>query len=194
MQRRTLLAGALAALALPGNARAQPYGLGPDGATISYTFTLGGIPVTGTVPIERADLSIDRRNLAASTADVIADVRRARTGMMLATEALKSDSVLAAAAFPLARFRSTRVTLGAQGRMSDGATLDGLLTLRGVTREARFDAHLFRPAGRAAHEHDRLNVRLNGTVNRHDFGARGYSDLVGDSVHIEIKAQIETTL
>lgn len=194
MQRRTLLAGALAALVLPRHGRAQPYRLGPGGATISYTFNLGRTPVKGTVPIERADLSIDGRNLAASTADVIADVRRARTGLILATEALKSRSVLAAADFPMTRFRSTRVTLGPQGRMSHGATLEGLLTLRGVTRQVRFDANLFRAAGSADNDFERLNVILNGTIDRRDFGAKGYGELVGDTVRIDIRAEIEATL
>lgn len=194
MKRRTLLSGALAALVSPGHAIAGPYSLGPDGATISYIFILSGTPVKGTVPIERADLAIDGRNLAASTADVIADVRRARTGLLFATEALKSRSILAAADFPLARFRSTKVILGPQGRMSDGATLEGLLTLRGVTRPVRFDAQLFRAAGSTQDDLQHLNVNLSGTVNRRDFGAIGYSDLVDDTVRIEIKAQIETTL
>ena len=194
MKRRTVLAGALAALAYPMHVDARPYTLGPDDATITYTFNLGGTPVRGIVPVERANLSIVAKNLAASTADVTADVRRARTGLLPITEALKSRSVLAAAEFPKARFRSTRVTLGPDGRMSDGATLGGLLTLRGVTRDVRFNAQLFRKTGTAPDDLDRLTVILNGSVNRRDYGAKGYGELVGDTVHIEIRARIETTL
>ncbi|MFL4470603.1 YceI family protein [Tateyamaria armeniaca] len=194
MKRRTVLAGALAALVLPTPGIARPYVLGPEGATISYIFQLGGTPVKGTVPIQRANLSIVANDLAASTADVTADVRRARTGLLLATEALKSPSVLAAAHFPLARFQSTKVTLGPTGQMSDGATLDGLLTLRGVTRSVRFNAQLFRKSGSAQDDLNRLTVILTGSVNRRDYGARGYGNLVDDTVQIEIKAQIETTL
>ena len=194
MRRRTLIAGALAALATGAQAMPLPYRLGPDGATITYTFKLGGDPVKGTVPIDRADLTIDPGDLASSTADVTADVRRARTGLIFATEALKSRSVLAAKDFPLARFQSTKVILGPDGRIGDGAALEGMLTLRGITRPVRFDAKLFRKAGTVSNDLRLLNVVLTGAVNRRDFGAVGYADLVADTVQIEIKAQIETSL
>ena len=193
MQRRLFLASAIAAMATPGLTAPRAYVMGPEGATITYTFLLGGAPVKGTVPIDRADLMIDADNLAASTADVTADVRRARTGLLFATEALKSRSVLAAADFPLARFQSTKVILGARGRISDGATLEGMLTLRGVTNPVQFDAQLFRDPGTARDDLRTLRVILNGAVRRSAYGATGFSDLVEDTVEIEIKAQIETT-
>lgn len=192
--RRTLMTGLCAALAAPAMAIPRPYTLGPEGATITYTFLLNGEPVKGTVPIDRADLTIDTGNLAASTADVTADVRRARTGLIFATQALKSRSVLSAQDFPLARFQSTRVVLGNSGRIDDGAVLEGLLTLRGVTRPVRFDAQLYRNSGTQRDDLRLLNVRLTGTVDRRDFGATGYSDLVEDTVKIDIRAQIETPL
>ena len=191
MHRRHILALGLAAIAAPTFAAPMPYRLGDTGATITYTFTLEGTPLKGTVPIDRADLKIDPNNLEASTADVTADVRRARTGLIFATEALKSRSVLAADDFPLARFKSTKITLGARGRISEGATVDGMLTLRGVTKPVRFDAQLFRAPGSAADDLRTLRVIMNGSVNRTDFGAGGYPDLVADTVAIEIDANIE---
>ena len=194
MNRRHVLLGALAALApiSPGIgwAAPTPYRLGAGGATITYTFMLNGAPVKGTVPVNQADLSIDPGNLSASTALVSADVRRARTGLIFATEALKSASVLDANTHPTARFRSTRVTLGPGGRLSDGATLEGDLTLRGATRPIRFDAGLFRARGSNANDFNALMVMLKGKINRRDFGATGYADLVEDMVGIDIVADI----
>ncbi|MEO9684123.1 MAG: YceI family protein [Tateyamaria sp.] len=192
MLRRTLIAGVIALFGLPAFAAPLPYTLGSDGATISYTFTIGGEKMVGTVPIASAALTIDATNLSASTAEVTADVRRARTGLIFATEALKSNSILAANDFPEARFQSTRVFLGNSGRIDDGAALEGLLTLRGVTRPVRFEAQMFRQPGTAAGDLRALNVLLTGSVNRRDFGADGYSELVDDTVQIEIKAHIET--
>ncbi|MEL6806961.1 MAG: YceI family protein [Pseudomonadota bacterium] len=193
MHRRHVLALGLAAIAAPSWAAPTPYRLSGTAATITYTFTLEGTALKGTVPIDRADLRIDPNNLEASTADVTADVRRARTGLIFATEALKSRSVLAAEDFPLARFQSTKVTLGARGRISEGATVEGMLTLRGVTRPVRFDAQLFRAPGSAADDLGALRVILNGSVNRTDFGAVGYAELVADTVAIEIDANIQAT-
>jgi len=192
MHRRHFLGLSLAALANPAFAAPRPYTLSGAGATITYTFQLNGAPVKGTVPIDSANLTIDPANLAASTADVTADVRRARTGLIFATEALKSSSVLHATAFPLARFKSTTVVLGPGGRISDGARVDGMLTLRGATRPVRFEASLFRPRGTAQGDFSKLNVKLNGQVNRRDFGAIGYADLVDDTVAIAITAEIST--
>ncbi|WP_415919974.1 YceI family protein [Tateyamaria sp. SN6-1] len=190
MHRRHVLALGLAALAQPTLAAPTPYRLGPGGATITYLFTLNGGQVKGTVPVGRAALSIDPTNLAASTADVTADIRRARTGLIFATEALKSKSVLDAQGFPQARFTSTRVTLGPGGRLSDGATIDGNLTLRGVTRPVRFAADLFRKRGSDAGDLSALDVRMRGRINRSDFGATGYADIVENSVGIDIQADI----
>ncbi|WP_108837324.1 YceI family protein [Tateyamaria sp. Alg231-49] len=193
MHRRHILALGLAAIAAPTWAAPTPYRLNGAASTITYTFTLEGTPLKGTVPIDRAELQIDPTNLEASTADVTADVRRAKTGLIFATEALKSRSVLAADDFPLARFQSTKVTLGARGRISEGATIEGMLTLRGVTKPVRFDAQLFRAPGSAADDLSALRVILKGSINRADFDAVGYADLVDDTVAIEIDANIEAT-
>ncbi|MEL6618402.1 MAG: YceI family protein [Pseudomonadota bacterium] len=190
MHRRHLLALGLAALARPGWAAPVPYTLRGDASTITYTFTLNGAAVKGTVPVDRADLRIDPQNLAASTADVTADVRRARTGLIFATDALKSPSVLDAARFPTARFTSSRIILGPGGRLSGGAAIEGRLTLRGVTRTVRFQADLFRAPGSAPDDLRNLSVALRGQINRRDYGATGYADLVADTVGIEINAEI----
>ncbi|MEL6463503.1 MAG: YceI family protein [Pseudomonadota bacterium] len=191
MHRRHFLLCTLAALApLPGWSAPTPYRLGAGGATITYTFTLNGAPVQGTVPVSQADLKVDPSNLVSSTAVVSADLRRARTGLIFATEALKSPSVLDADAHPTARFRSTRVQLGPGGRLSDGAKLDGALTLRGVTRPVRFDAGLFRARGSTANDFSTLTVMLKGRLDRREFGATGFADLVDDMVGIDIFAEI----
>lgn len=194
MHRRTLLAMGLATLATPPLAAPTPYRLAGTGATITYTFTLNGTPIKGTLPVNRADLSVDPDTLTASTADVTADVRQAETGLILATQALKSASVLDAEAFPLARFQSTRVILGPDGRISNGAAIEGQLTLRDITRPVRFGAGLFRPAGTAPDDLTTLIVALTTRIDRHSFGVSGYPDLVDPIVTIDIDAEISAAV
>ncbi|MCB4379339.1 YceI family protein, partial [Synechococcus sp. MU1644] len=74
--------------------------------------------------------------------------------------------------------------------LSDGATLEGDLTLRGVTRRIRFDAGLFRARGSAAEDFSTLTVMLKGRIDRREFGATGYANLVDDTVGIDIVAEI----
>ena len=110
--------------------------------------------------------------------------------LLFATQALKSTQVLDTANHPFTRFRSTRVRLGPGGRLSDGASLEGDLTLRGITRRIRFEAGLFRPRGSQPDQLDRLEVRLRTTISRAAFKATGYANLVGDSVELDIWAEI----
>jgi polyisoprenoid-binding protein YceI len=75
--------------------------------------------------------------------------------------------------------------------VGEGADVTGNLTIRGVTRAITLQARISRPTGTAADDFDRLTVRLSGRVNRSDFGATGWSDMVGDEVRIFITARID---
>lgn len=191
MHRRTfMIAASAACVATPSIAAQRPYVLGKNGARITYTFLLNGIAQSGRIPVSTADIRIDPNDLSNSFVDVSADVRRARTGLVFATQALKSPAVLDANAHPLARFRSTKITLGPQGRISDGAVMSGQLTLRGVTKPIRFEANIFRPTGSAKGDLRQLSVRLRGQLDRTAFGAIGYPELVANTVQMDIDADI----
>jgi polyisoprenoid-binding protein YceI len=195
MHRRTfIIAASATCLASPAIAAQRRYILGANGARITYTFTLNGAAQSGRIPVQTADIRIDPNDLSNSFVDVSADVRRARTGLVFATQALKSPAVLDAKAHPLARFRSTKITLGPQGRISDGATMTGQLTLRGATKPIRFDANIFRPQGSAKNDFSQLTVRLRGQLNRKDFGATGYPELVDNTVRVDIDADIRAAI
>ena len=188
--RRALISGGLALCACPAAAAPRAYDLLPDRSRILFRFDVGGTAQTGEVPVSQADIRVDTDNLAASSASVTADISRARTGFAPVTQALHSPSVLDAASYPLTRFVSTRIRLGARGRISEGATITGDLTLRGVTRPLTLDAVLSRPAGSAPDDLSFLYVDLTGSLNRRDFGATGYPDLVADTVTLDIHAEI----
>lgn len=73
----------------------------------------------------------------------------------------------------------------------EAAEVTGNLTIRGVTKEVTLKAQLFRPQGSAPDDLDHLTVKLTGRVNRSDFGATGWADMVGDEVRIQITAHID---
>lgn len=191
LTRRLMIGSALAAAATAQAAAApRPYSLYQDGSQITFIFSANGTTQTGTVPVRTADIQVDTSNLTRSTADVTADIRKLRTGLLFITQAIKSPDLLDAENHPLVRFISTEVRLGAQGRISEGAEIDGLLTLRGVTRPLTLTATLNRPAGTAADDLDRLYVQLNGGLSRAEFGATGFSGLAADRVDLDIRAEI----
>ncbi len=193
--RRTLLA-ALAALtspvtlALPAFARPMRYALAPDAARVGFIYVVSGGEQTGQMPITRADVIIDPVDMSASTVDVVLNPAGVRTGFFFATEALKSQSMLDTNQFPDIRFTSTEVQLSPSGRLSDGATLIGDLTVRDVTRTVTLEAALFRPRGTAPDDLSVLTIMLKGAISRSAFGASGYGDLVDDTVRLDIEATI----
>ncbi|WP_170750814.1 YceI family protein [Ruegeria lacuscaerulensis] len=192
--RRAVLAG-LAVLTLAGSALAAPrtYQLVPDGTSVDFTFDLSGISQSGTMPIESADIRIDLNDLLNSRVDVILNVAKARTKLPFARKPMLSESVLDAEGFPTIHFVSTSIQLGESGRISQGAKISGDLTVRGVTRPIELKADLFRPPGSAADNLNDLSIRLTGELNRHDFGASGYADLVQDTVGLDIRAEIQSS-
>ncbi|MEM7471219.1 MAG: YceI family protein [Pseudomonadota bacterium] len=182
----------VSALLLPAALLAAPtaYALEPDKSQVGFVFTLNAAEARGEMPVTASDIAIDLQNLSRSRVDVTVDVRRAKTGLFFATEALKGASVLNARAHPTIRFTSTRVRLNGAGRISDGAKIDGNLTIRGVTRPVTLNAALFRQRGTDPNDLSRLSFRLNGTVSRSDFGANGYGNIVDDAVRLDIVARV----
>ncbi len=181
-----VLAGVLLSLlALPLTAGPVAYVLDPAGSEVAFEIGVGQSPLRGVMPVSRADLTLDFDHAAASRVDVTLDVAGAKMALPFATEAMKGAEVLDAARFPVIRFQSLR--LHADGSM---ATVDGNLTIRGVTRPITLAAQIFRPKGRVEGDRSALIVHLKGTVSRGAFGASGFADMVGDPVRLDIRAHI----
>jgi polyisoprenoid-binding protein YceI len=53
------------------------------------------------------------------------------------------------------------------------------------------DAEIFRRAGTAVGDRDRMSIHLQGRVSRAAFGATGWSDMVGDEVRLIVVARID---
>lgn len=190
--RRHIVLG-LAALTLfppAAGAAARRYRLATAPAQAGFTFTLNGVLQTGQIPVTGADILLDPADLARTRVSAELDARRAETGLALATALIRGPGILDAERFPVVRFRSTRIVPGAAGRISQGARVTGLLTLRGVTREISLGAELYRQPGTPPGDLRLLDVRLRGALNRFDFGASAYPALAGARVGLDIRARI----
>ena len=99
----------MAAFVLPATLLAAPtaYALEPDKSQVGFIFKLNAAEARGEMPVTASQVAIDLQNLARSRVDVTVDVRRAKTGLFFATEALKGASVLDAKTYPTIRFTST---------------------------------------------------------------------------------------
>lgn len=169
----------------PALAAPEAYRLSPDGATVGWETDFGQQHISGTMPIERADLVLDFAAPATSTIRVVMDASAARASFPFAAEAMRGETVLNTAEHPTITFQAT-------GIRTDGntATVDGQLTIRGTTRPIRLTARFFRPPGSADDDFSRLSVQLTGKLSRAAYAAAGFADLVADEVRLNIVARI----
>ncbi len=186
MPRPAIFALAALLLALPANAATIAYKMDTANSSVAFETDFGPDKIIGSFPLEQADLKLDFDNVANCTVDVALDVTGAKASFPFAAQALKGPKVLDAKDHPRMTFTSTSVK-GA----GDAADVTGNLTIRGVTKSVTLKAKLFRPQGSAATDRDHLTVKLSGSVNRSDFGATGWADMVGDQVRIVITARID---
>lgn len=180
----------LMCLPLGALAEPKPYLLQADRSEVAFIYTLAGNDSRGSMPVRAATILIDFDRFANSDVDVTVDVARAQTGLIFATEALKAASVLNAGTHPTIRFQSTAIRPNDPRNLSSGGQIDGNLTIRGVTRPVTLNAAVFRQQGTAEGDLSQLSFRISGAVNRSDFGATGYSDIVADTINLDIAARV----
>lgn len=182
-----LLAAQIAGLVAAPPATAAPvsYRLDPEGSTVGFETDFGSDRISGQFPITEARVAIDFQDLRQSTVAVTLDTTGAAANFPFAAQAMKGPKVLDAAQFPIITFTSTAVAAAGQA-----AQIDGLVTIRGVTQPMQMMARLAQVAGEAPGDYTRLTIELEGAVNRSDFGASGWADMVGDQVRLHILARI----
>ena len=186
MKRRSLiLAGAALAVTGPALAGADPYILEPETSVVGFTYTLNGQRLNGRMPIKSADISVDVDRPSNSRVLAVIDADRADAGPFYATAAMKSDAVLDTAHFPEIRFATRDI----ENKITNARVL-GDLTIRGVTRPAELSATLFRQRGEAAGSREKLSILLTGRVDRRDYGATGYPNLVQPQITLNILTRI----
>jgi polyisoprenoid-binding protein YceI len=172
--------------ATPAPAATTAYVLDPAASTVAFETNFGPDIITGSIPLLVADLRLDFDQVKNCTVAVTLDVSGAKASFPFAAQALKGPKVLDARSFPLMTFQSTSVAPA-----GGAADVTGNLTIRGVTRQVTLRAVLSRPSGSAPDDFSHLTMRLTGSVNRSDFGATGWPDMVGDEVRILITARID---
>lgn len=186
MTRRFALAATLIAL-LPAGLAAAPvaYVLDRGNSQVGFEVMFGQDPITGTMPISDARVTIDFERAANSSVSAVLDTAHSQASFPFATQAMRGPKVLAADQFPTMTFQSRAMHF-------DGtvARVEGDLTIRGVTRAVELRAELYRQQGTEEGDRSRMSVLLTGAVNRSDFGATGWNDMVGDQIRLKILVRL----
>jgi polyisoprenoid-binding protein YceI len=173
------------ALAAPALAAPQRYTLERDKSQVRFETDFGTQQITGRFPVAEAEMTLDFDRAANSDVRVVLDATGAEASFPFAASAMKGPTVLDTARFATITFTSRR--LRASGAT---ATVEGDLTLRGVTRPMTMQADIYLQAGQAPGDLGHLTVRLRGTISRAAFGASGWPEFVGDEVRLDVLARI----
>jgi polyisoprenoid-binding protein YceI len=184
---RLVLAMIICFTGIPHAGFAKPiaYNIIIEKSVIGFTYQFGADTISGAFPQYSATISIDFETASNSRVVVVLNAAKAKAGFVFATQALRSKKILNTSEFPNITFvsQSVRATKG-------GAQIKGLITVRGISRPVILTARLTRALGTLASERDNLHLYLSGEINRHDFGASGWPNYVGDILAIRINAYI----
>ena len=132
-------------------------------------------------------LTLDPAKIETAKLDVSVPVDTVFTTSPKLTAELKGGEWFDAARFPTATFASTKVT--ATGK--DTATIEGNLTLHGVTRPVTLEARLVGAGTNPLSKATTVGFEATGTIKRTDFGVSKYAPLVSDEVTLRITAAFE---
>jgi polyisoprenoid-binding protein YceI len=179
ISKRTLIAKLIPMLAV----WLMAYRLQPDQSTVGFETNFGADKINGTMPITSANLMLDFAHVQGCKVAVTLNAAGSEASFPFAAQAMRGPKVLDTAEFPNISFVSTSVTPQAE--------VAGNITIRGVTKPASFHAEIYRQQGTVAGDLSHLTIRLTGEIQRSNFGAVGWNDMVGDAVRLNILARIE---
>ena len=114
--------------------------------------------------------------------DIVIDTKSVNTGFADFNEHIQGEDFLDTAKFPQATFKSTQVIF-------DGAKptkIEGLLTLKGVTKPVTLTVTGFQAAPHPMMKKPALGANAFTVIKRTEFNAGKYAPYVGDEVRIDI--------
>jgi polyisoprenoid-binding protein YceI len=114
--------------------------------------------------------------------DIVIDTKSVDTGYDTFNEHIQGEDFLDTAKYPTATFKSTKVTF-------DGdkpATVEGNLTLKGVTKPVILKVTSFHAMPHPMLKKDAIGANATVTVKRTEFNMGKYAPYVGDDVTIDV--------
>ncbi|KTD41232.1 YceI family protein [Legionella parisiensis] len=130
-------------------------------------------------------LVLDKDNPSQSKVNATIDVRDMITGIPELDKHLKSKLFFNAERYPTATFVSNKVT--PQG--DNKATVDGILTLRGVSKPVVLQVTLNKVGMNLISNKMSIGFTATGSINRSDFGINAFLPSISDKVNISIGAE-----
>lgn len=185
MQKLTKLTAALifaAAAAAPALAAPETYVVDGNHTFPRFSYNHLGYSIqmsrfdkaTGTVTLDKAAKT--------AAVDIVIDTKSVNTGSATFNEHIQGEDFLDTAKHPTATFKSTKVNF-------DGdkpASIEGNLTLKGVTKPVTLTVTDFKAAPHPMLKKDAIGANATTKVKRTDFNMGKNVPYVGDEVTIDI--------
>ncbi len=114
--------------------------------------------------------------------DIVIDTKSVSTGSETFNEHIQAEDYLDTAKYPTATFKSTKVTFNGD----KPATVEGNLTLKGITRPVTLTVSSFHAMPHPMVKKDAIGANARTTVKRSDFNMGKNAPYVGDEVTIDI--------
>ena len=114
--------------------------------------------------------------------DIVIDTKSVNTGSSDFNEHIQGEDFLDTAKFPQATFKSTQVIFDG----AKPAKIEGLLTLKGVTKPVTLTVTGFQAAPHPMMKKPALGANAFTVIKRTEYNAGKYAPYVGDEVRIDI--------
>jgi len=172
----------------PAAVKAGSYKVEPYHTQIGFSIShFGFTDFSGLFSEASGTLQYDPANVSASKLDVSVPVQSVLTTVPTLTAELKGEPWFDTAKFPTATFTSTKVTAAGKGVI----TIDGDLTLHGVTKPVTLKAHLVGAGVNPLDKAFTAGFEATGTIKRSDFEIKQFLPLLGDEVRLNIAGAFE---
>lgn len=173
----------------PASVRPGTYAIEPTHARVLFAVDHFGVSTWyGDFTHVSGTLTLDPKAPAASRVEVSIPTDSLSTTNATLDGTLKGSDWFDVAKFPTMTFRSDKVTVSGPGR----ASIEGELTLHGVTRPVVLDARFKGAEGpNTIIKSYMIGFDLTGKIKRSDFGIDRYLGTISDDVDLIISAPFE---
>lgn len=180
--KQTILAALLAVTSGVAAAAAQNYEIDPTHTYAGYEVNHMGLSLQRGGFGQIGGKVVLDPDAKAGSVDVTIDASSLNTDLPARDKHLKSADFFNVAKYPTLSFKSS--TLRFAGDRLD--TVDGQLTLLGVTRPVTLKVVHFARAKNPMTGKDSYGVNAEGVIRRSDFGMKTYLPAIGDEVKLRI--------
>jgi polyisoprenoid-binding protein YceI len=176
---------ALTLVALGTQAAPMNYSIDVPHTQIIFSVShMGWGNSNGMLSVKSGEFTIDSTDMSKSKVDVVIDVGSLQFNHKEWNEHMAADKFFNTAKFPEMRFVSKAVKGDAKG-----GTIDGELTLLGVSKPVQLSFTINKLDKNPFSKKDYAGVTATGSLKRSDFGMNAYVPNVGDEVRFTINVE-----